>query len=73
MKKLTKKFMADWSATIAGIVVAVATGWSTISWKEFDITKEWPHLIVTAAIALGGYLSTFKIKENSNSETKDCV
>lgn len=63
MKKLTKEFMADWGATIAGIVVAVATAWSTIDWKGFDITKEWPHLVVTATIALGGYFSQFKLKK----------
>lgn len=73
MKKLTKKFMADWGATLAGLVVAIATAWSTINWKEFDITKEYPHLIITALIAAGGYLSTFKIKEHANNETKDCI
>lgn len=68
MKKLTKKLMADWGATVSGLIVAIATAWSTINWKEFDIQKEYPHLIITAMIAVGGYLSTFKIKENGDSK-----
>jgi len=68
MKKLTKEFMADWGATIAGILVALGSAWATIDWKEFDINKEWPHLLITAMIALGGYFSQFKLKKNVNTE-----
>lgn len=69
MKKFTKDWWADHSATVAGILVALGSAWSTIDWKEFDITKEWPHLLITAAIALGGYLSQFKLKNKEEDGT----
>ncbi len=49
-------------ATISGLIVAVASGWITIDWTDFDIKKEWPKLILSGIIAISGYLSKFKEK-----------
>ena len=59
-KKITNP---DNSATILGIVVAIAAAWMTIDWSTFDIKKEWPKLILSAIIACGGILSKLKTNE----------
>jgi uncharacterized membrane protein len=44
-------------ATIMGGIVGVASAWMTIDWSNFDIHKEWPKLVLSAAIFLGGYVT----------------
>lgn len=61
MRKVFKKIKnKDFLATFAGITTAIATAWLTIDWLTFDIRKEWPKLLLSAVIAVGGYLSQFK-------------
>lgn len=63
---LSKKFkenLRDWGATIAGAIVAIATAWSSFEWSTFDWERDYMKLILSAAIALGGYFSTFKKPE----------
>ena len=62
-KLLTKKFKAnlhDYAATVFAVIVAIAQAWITIDWTTFVIEKEYPKLILSAIIALGGYISKFK-------------
>jgi len=40
-----------------GGIVGVAAAWMTIDWSSFDIHKEWPKLVLSALIFLGGYLT----------------
>jgi hypothetical protein len=47
-----------------GGIVGVATAWMTIDWTSFDPKKEWPKLLLTAVIFLGGY-STQIIKKTN--------
>ena len=55
-----KKIKQDWRSilsTIMGGLVGVAAAWMTIDWASFDIYKEWPKLVLSALIFLGGYLT----------------
>lgn len=45
-----------------GFIVAISTAWITIDWVTFDINKEYPKLILSALIGIGGYMT--KIKSN---------
>lgn len=63
MTKAVKNKLADLSATISGIAVAIASAWMTIDWVTFDIKKEWPKLILSAIIAAGGIVSKIKLKQ----------
>jgi len=63
MTKAVKNKLADLSATIIGITIAIASAWMTIDWTTFDIKKEYPKLVLSAVIATGGYFSTIKTKE----------
>jgi hypothetical protein len=58
---MIKKYKSEIS-TIAGILVAIATAWSTIDFSTFEFSKDWHKLIIPAIIALGGYLT--KINTN---------
>ena len=62
MTKEVKNKLADYSATIIGVTVAVASAWMTIDWVTFDIKKEWPKLVLSAVIAAGGIVSKIKLK-----------
>ncbi len=62
MTKEVKNKLADHSATIVGITVAIASAWMTIDWVTFDVKKEWPKLVLSAIIAVGGIISKVKIK-----------
>lgn len=55
-------WISDHGATIMGIIVAISSAWITIDWTTFDIKKEYPKLILSAIIAIGGYRSTIKLK-----------
>ncbi len=61
-----KKWLANHGATIAGIIVAVAQAWQNIDWTTFSFLRDWPKLAISAAIALGGYLSHFKTGDSTN-------
>lgn len=56
-------WISDHGATIMGILVAISQALVTIDWNTFNIEKEYPKLILSAIIALGGYVSTFKIRK----------
>ena len=62
---MTKKRIADYGATALALIVAIASAWMTIDWTTFDIKKEWPKLVLSAVIAAGGYMSTFKLKNKA--------
>lgn len=60
-----KKIKQNWESklsTIMGFIVAISTAWVTIDWVTFDINKEYPKLILSALIGIGGYMT--KIKSN---------
>jgi hypothetical protein len=60
-----KKIKENWESklsTIMGFIVAISTAWITIDWVTFDIKKEYPKLILSALIGIGGYMT--KIKSN---------
>ena len=60
-----KKIKENWESklsTIMGFIVAISNAWITIDWVTFDINKEYPKLILSALIAIGGYMT--KIKSN---------
>ena len=59
------KIKQNWESklsTIMGFIVAISTAWITIDWVTFDINKEYPKLILSALIGIGGYMT--KIKSN---------
>ncbi len=64
MTREVKNKLADHSATIVGVTVAIASAWITIDWTTFDIKKEWPKLILSAIIAAGGIVSKVKLKQS---------
>ena len=60
-----RKIKENWESklsTIMGFIVAISTAWITIDWVTFDINKEYPKLILSALIGIGGYMT--KIKSN---------
>jgi len=60
-----RKIKQNWESklsTLMGFIVAISTAWITIDWVTFDINKEYPKLILSALIGIGGYLT--KIKSN---------
>ena len=57
-----KRWLANHISTLMGILVAISTAWMTIDWVTFDIKKEYPKLILSAIIAIGGYVTTIKTK-----------
>lgn len=60
-----KKIKENWESklsTIMGFIVAISTAWITIDWTTFDLAKEYPKLILSALIGIGGYMT--KIKSN---------
>lgn len=64
MTQVRKNWLADHGATITGLTVAIANAWMTIDWSTFDLKKEYPKLVLSAIIAVGGYISTIKIKQS---------
>jgi hypothetical protein len=61
MNKIKENWQSKLS-TLMGFIVAISTAWITIDWVTFDINKEYPKLILSALIGIGGYLT--KIKSN---------
>lgn len=62
MTREVKNKLADLSATISGIAVAIALAWIDIDWTTFDIKKEWPRLVLLAVVAISGIVSKVKLK-----------
>lgn len=62
MLKLIKKYPSQ-ASTIIGALVAIAQAWNSVDWKNFDWKKEWPALLLSGMIALGGYLTSLNIKK----------
>jgi hypothetical protein len=63
MKKIKENWQSKLS-TIMGLIVAISTAWITIDWTLFDIQKEYPKLILSALIAIGGYMTKINTKVN---------
>ena len=59
---MIKKNWESKLSTLMGFIVAISTAWITIDWVTFDINKEYPKLILSALIGIGGYMT--KIKSN---------
>ena len=59
-----KKFNPDFLATGLGLLVAIANAWMTIDWDNFEWSaNNCIKLGISAVIAMGGYVSTIKIKK----------
>lgn len=58
--KLDFKNKNSYISTIMGIIVAISTAWITIDWITFNLTKEYPKLILSGLIAIGGYMTQLK-------------
>jgi len=63
MKNLLYKYKSEIS-TLAGLLVAVGTAWSTIDFTTFVVSKDWPKLIIPAMIAIGGYVTKINVERN---------
>ena len=63
MRKIEQNWESKLS-TLMGFIVAISTAWITIDWVTFDINKEYPKLILSALIGIGGYMT--KIKSDVN-------
>jgi len=62
-----KKIKQNWESklsTIMGFIVAISTAWITIDWVTFDINKEYPKLVLSALIGIGGYMTKINSKVN---------
>ena len=59
MRKIKENWQSKLS-TLMGIIVAISTAWITIDWTTFDINKEYPKLILSALIGVGGYMTKIK-------------
>jgi uncharacterized protein with HEPN domain len=62
---MMKKNWESKLSTLMGFIVAIATAWITIDWTTFDINKEYPKLILSALIGIGGYMTKINTKVNS--------
>jgi len=59
-----KKINPDFAATILGILVAIANAWVNIDWDNFEWSaNNCVKIGISAVIAVGGYISTLKIKK----------
>jgi hypothetical protein len=57
------KIKQNWESklsTLMGFIVAISTAWITIDWTVFDINKEYPKLVLSALIGIGGYMTKIK-------------
>lgn len=59
---MIKKYKSELS-TIAGILVAIGTAWSTIDFSTFEFGKDWHKLIIPAMIAIGGYVTKLNVND----------
>ncbi len=59
-----KKINNDFAATMLGLLVAVANAWINIDWDNFEWSpNNCVKIGISAIIAAGGYISTFKTKK----------
>lgn len=63
MKNLINKYKSEIS-TIAGLLVAVGTAWSTIDFSVFEASKDCPKLVIPTMIAIGGYVTQITVKND---------
>jgi len=61
---MLKKNWESRLSTIFGFIVAIANAWVTIDWVTFDINKEYPKLVLSALIGIGGYMTKINSKVN---------
>jgi len=63
MKNIIKKYKSEIS-TIFGALVAIATAWQSIDWDNFEFNSgNVSKLLISAIIALGGYMTSINVKE----------
>lgn len=62
-----KKRLHNKLATFAGLITAISTAWITIDWASFEVARDYPKLILSGLIAVGGWFSSFNKKDNGNS------
>ncbi len=63
MKAIIYKYKNEIS-TLAGLLVAIGTAWSTIDFSTFIFTNDWHKLIIPAMIAIGGYVTKINVERN---------
>jgi hypothetical protein len=63
MKNILYKYKSEIS-TLAGLLVAVGTAWSTIDFSTFEVSKDWHKLIIPTMIAIGGYVTEINVERN---------
>jgi uncharacterized membrane protein len=64
--KLSKSQRSKLS-TLLGLIVAIANAWVNVDWTDFQFNVEHiAPLIVSAAIALGGYMTSINTKTDTN-------
>jgi hypothetical protein len=63
MKTILYKYKSEIS-TLAGLLVAVGTAWSTIDFSTFVCSTDWHKLIIPAMIAIGGYVTKINVERN---------
>lgn len=66
MKGILYKYKSEIS-TLAGLLVAVGTAWSTIDFSTFVFTTDWHKLIIPTMIAIGGYVTKINVERNENN------
>ena len=66
MKAIIYKYKNEIS-TLAGLLVAIGTAWSTIDFSTFDFTTDWHKLIIPAMIAIGGYVTKINVERDENN------
>ena len=64
--KLSKSQRSQLS-TLLGLIVAIANAWVNVDWTDFQFNAEHiAPLIVSGAIALGGYMTSINTKTDTN-------
>lgn len=58
MKQLKNNWESKLS-TAMGIIVSIANAWITIDWVTFELEKEYPKLVLSALIAIGGFKTKY--------------
>ena len=66
MKAIIYKYKNEIS-TLAGLLVAIGTAWSTIDFSTFEVSNDWHKLIIPAMIAIGGYVTKINVERNENN------
>ena len=62
MKNIITKYKSELS-TIFGALVAIATAWQSIDWDNFEFNPAtFSKLMMSAIIAIGGYMTSINVK-----------